>query len=222
MKTPQGFKRTSRAKALDVANDPKATLAHFKLDDLAQFKRGGTFDDHASPDFRDFYVGRDDVHGVLAYLLSHTSRSLYMNMFGYDDDALDATIVHLIEAEHVYTQCSLDRSQAGGVHESKILAAHDDAVRSSFAILTSATGDISHTKGGVCDGKVGWNGSTNWSASGEGTFVQPDGPGGPKYHAQNNTLTVFVSAVEVAEFVAELNEEHSAGLARAARLAKKS
>lgn len=195
-----------------IASNPKATLADFSLDDLAGFKRAQKFDRNASPDFRVFYVGRDDVHGCLKWLLAHCSRSLYFNQFGYDDDELDAIIQELIESEHVYVQGTLDRSQAGGVHEKKILAAWSDAVRASFAIGQSATHQISHTKGGVLDGKVGWEGSTNWSTSGEGAFVQESGPGGRGYKAQNNTLLVYTGQVEVAEFVAELNEEHATAL----------
>jgi hypothetical protein len=38
-------------------------------------------------------VGRDDVHDILFYLLSRArTSSLYVNMFGYDDDALNAKI----------------------------------------------------------------------------------------------------------------------------------
>ena len=38
------------------------------------------------------YVGRDDVHGALEYLLARCSRSLRLNQFGYDDDELDQII----------------------------------------------------------------------------------------------------------------------------------
>jgi hypothetical protein len=61
----------------------------------------------------------------------------------------------------------------------------------------------------VLDGIVGFEGSTNWSASGEGTFVTGQtAPGGPGYVAQNNTLTVFTDADTNARFTAELIAEH--------------
>ena len=49
---------------------PDETLQTFTLDDLAQYTREGAFGPTASPDFRVFYVGRDDVHGVLVHLFS--------------------------------------------------------------------------------------------------------------------------------------------------------
>jgi hypothetical protein len=197
--------------ALEAVQDPKATLNSFTLEDLAQFTREGSFPTGDSPDFRVLYVGRDDVHGALAYLLARCSRSLRMNMFGYDDDELDQIIRHLIESEHVYVQGTLDKSQAGGVHEKKILAGWTEQVRNSFAIGQSATHQISHTKGGVIDGLVAWEGSTNWSSSGEGTIVAADGSNTGR-KAQNNTLSIYLHPVEIAKFTAELDEEHTTAL----------
>lgn len=198
------------------AADPTATLATFTLDELAGYTREGAFDPTDSTDYREFYVGRDDVHGVLLHLLSRTSASLKMNMFGYDDDELDAVIRGLITNEHVFVQGTLDRSQAGGVHEKKILAGWSDEMRNSFAIGQSATHQISHTKGGVCDSKVAWTGSTNWSASGEGTGIVlgADAKQNTGFKAQNNTLTVHVNPVRVATFSERLDEEHATALAQ--------
>ena len=201
---------------LEAAADPAATLQAFSLDDLASYTREGSFGPGDSTDFRVFYVGRDDVHGVLKHLLARCSRSLKMNMFGYDDDDLDEIIRGLVDSAHVYVQGTLDKSQSGGVHEKKILAGWDQAMRSSFAIGTSATHQISHTKGGVLDGVVAWEGSTNWSASGEGTIVAVDGSNvGRK--AQNNTLAVYVNPVEVQKFSVELDEEHAVVLQQLAK-----
>lgn len=191
--------------------DPTQTLQTFHLDDLALYKRARRFDPRDSPDFRNFYVGRDDVHGVLKYLLVRTTLSIKLNMFGYDDEELDAIIQAQLRNQHVYTQGTLDSSQAAGAHEKKIIAAWDDAVRASFAIGESATHQITHTKGFVLDGLVGMNGSTNWSASGEGTLPE-DLPQGQKYKAQNNTITIFTNPVEVHEFSIELDEEHTTAL----------
>lgn len=199
--------------SLAIAQDPTQTLTTFSLGALVQFKREKAFDPNDSQDFRVFYVGRDDVHGVLRYLLARCSRSLYFNQFGYDDDELDAIIKHLIESDHVFVQGTLDSSQFGGVHEKKIAAAWSAAVRASFAVGRSATGQISHTKGGVLDGKVAFEGSTNWSGSGEGTIVAADGSDTGR-KSQNNTLVVYTNPVEVALFTAELNEEHAVALAQ--------
>jgi hypothetical protein len=49
------------------------SLQRFTLEDLAPFTKEGTFSNGASRDFHLFYVGRDDVHGILKYLLSRAS-----------------------------------------------------------------------------------------------------------------------------------------------------
>ncbi len=186
-------------------------LQNFKLDELAPFTREGEFAGDDSPDFRAFYVGRDDVHEILVHLLSLCSISLKLNMFGYDDDELDAIIQKLVHDPHTYVQGTLDRSQAGGVHEKKILAGWDEAVRASFAIGTSSTHQISHTKGGVIDGTVGFEGSTNWSASGEGAGIVlgKEAKQAPGFKAQNNTLLVYTNPPEIIKFSAELDDEHT-------------
>jgi hypothetical protein len=188
----------------------------FTLDDLAQFTRERSFDPKDSPDFRVLYVGRDDVHGALKYVLSRCSRSLKMNMFGYDDDELNAIITGLVDNEHVFVQGTLDKSQSGGVHEKKILAGWDPAVRASFAIGQSATHQISHTKGGVIDGVLAWEGSTNWSGSGEGTITAPDGSDTGR-KAQNNTCAFYVNPIEITKFSTELDEEHAIALQQMAK-----
>jgi hypothetical protein len=193
--------------------DSKPNLQTFTLAELAQFTKEGVYASHASLDFHLFYVGRDDVHGVLDYLLSRISISVYLNMFGYDDEALNALVMNAAEDPSVTTVITLDKSQSGGVHEKLILAsdvAKDPmAFNTHFAIGQSATHQITHTKGGVLDAKVGFEGSTNWSTSGEGTFVTGQTkPGGAGYVAQNNTLGVFTDPDNMARFTAELVAEH--------------
>jgi hypothetical protein len=190
------------------------TLQTFHLDDLASFTAEGAFGPNASPDLRGFYVGRDDVHGVLAYLLSRVSLSLKINMFGYDDDALAAILTGLVENPEVVTQVTLDKSQSGGVHEKKILASQAAAdpagFAADFAIGESETHQISHTKGGVLDGIVGFEGSTNWSASGEGVGIGLHGAANAaRFVAQNNTLWVTTNPYEIAKFSARLDYEHA-------------
>ncbi|HJY97440.1 MAG TPA: hypothetical protein VJ371_21025 [Streptosporangiaceae bacterium] len=48
------------------AASSRPTLQTFTLDDLAVYTAEQAFGPTASPDFRVFYVGRDDVHGVTA------------------------------------------------------------------------------------------------------------------------------------------------------------
>jgi hypothetical protein len=124
---------------------------------------------------------------------------------------------------NIAVQGTLDRSQAGGVHERAILAldvANNPDFYNSFAVGTSATHQISHTKGGVLVAQgLGFEGSTNWSSSGEGTGVslapldltKPPAPG---YAAQNNTLLVSANPVFNARFAARLDAEHLIALAQ--------
>lgn len=179
------------------------SLVNFRLDDLAPFTKEQVAGYDDSADFRVYYAGRDDVHGILLYLLNRCTRSLRFNMFGYDDDELNGVIVRKIKDENVYVQGTLDRGQAGGLHEKQILAGWDQQVRNSFVIEESPTGQIAHTKGGVIDGLVAFEGSTNWSASGEG--INPA-------KAQNNTLSVYVHPFQIARFTDELDYEHTNGL----------
>ena len=193
---------------------PKAvpSLQTFSLADLQSFTKEGTYSTNASRDFHLFYVGRDDVHSILLYLLSRVTTSLYLNMFGYDDEDLNDQCMRCAEDVTITTVVTLDKSQAGSVHEKRILgsdvARNPSAFNSHFAIGQSATHQITHTKGGVLDGRIGFEGSTNWSASGEGTFVVKGTPGGANYKAQNNTLAVFTDPDTICRFTAELIAEH--------------
>lgn len=166
-----------------------------------------------------FFVGRDDVHGILKYLINLEQLTFKMNMFGYDDDELNALIMSKIKDPNVHVQISLDKSQAGGVHEKKLILADQttDPVdfSNSFVILQSATHQISHTKGGVLLGQgIYFEGSTNWSNSGEGTGVslKPGTNSIKGFKAQNNTLFISVNPVGLNRFCAQLDSEHHIGL----------
>ena len=197
------------------------TLQTFDLSHLAQYTKENSYSPNASADFHLFYVGRDNVHEVLKHVLSRVTVSLYLNMFGYDDDELNDIVMKIVHDPSIACLITLDKSQAGGVHERRLLesdAANDpDAFSTHFVTGQSATHQISHTKGFVADGKVGAEGSTNWSTSGEGTFVVKGQAGGVGYKAQNNTQSVFTDPDAVARFQAELLMEH----ASARRAAKK-
>ena len=190
------------------------TLQTFDLGDLAQYTREKSFSPGASNTWHLFYVGRDDVHLILKHVLSRVSVSLYLNMFGWDDEELNDIVMDKIHDPAITCVITLDKSQAGGVHEKRLLAsdAAKDPVGFSthFVLGQSATHQISHTKGFVADGKVGGEGSTNWSTSGEGTFVVAGKPGGVGYKAQNNTQTIFTDQDAISRFQAELLAEHLA------------
>ncbi|SDH08651.1 PLD-like domain-containing protein [Paraburkholderia phenazinium] len=190
------------------------TLHTFDLTDLAEYTKEGSYSPNASKDFHMFYVGRDDVHNILKHVLSRVTVSLYLNMFGFDDEELNDVLMKIVHDRSITCVITLDKSQAGGVHEKRLLesdAAKDPVGFSTHFVLgQSATHQISHTKGFVADGKVGAEGSTNWSASGEGTFVVKGAAGGVGYRAQNNTQSVFTDPDAVARFQAELLAEHMA------------
>ncbi len=196
-------------------------LHSFGLDDLAPYTSEKAFPASASRDFRLFFVGRDDVHRILRHVLSRVQSSLYLNMFGYDDDELNNVVMDIVHDPRITCLITLDKSQSGGVHEKRLLesdAAQDpEGYRTHFVIGQSATHQISHTKGFVADGLVGAEGSTNWSASGEGTFVVKGRAGGKGYKAQNNTQTIFTDSYAVQRFQSQLIAEHVAAQARVNR-----
>lgn len=219
-----GAVRVKQTALVNAVDDTKQNLQDFDLPDLQQFTREGVYSNTASKDFHLFYVGRDNVHEILKYVLSRASVSLFINMFGYDDDELNDILMAKVLDPAVTMLITLDKSQAGGKHEKALIEAdrkHNlSAFNTHFAIGESGTHQISHTKGFVADGKLGGEGSTNWSDPGEGTFVNgtwhvagPGTPGGPVkpgkgYKAQNNTQTIFTDPDTVNRFQTELIAEH--------------
>jgi phosphatidylserine/phosphatidylglycerophosphate/cardiolipin synthase-like enzyme len=136
---------------------------------------------------------------VLTSLLASTQKSIVLNMYGYDDDELNDIIMSKLNDEHIYVQMSLDKSQAGGVHERELLAKWShDLIGNSIAIGESTRGAISHMKIVVVDGVYTVRGSTNWSLAGE--------------QKQDNELTLHNNAVIAAETRAELDRNHDAML----------
>lgn len=193
---------------------PSESLQTFSLFDLQQYTLEKSYATNASKDFHLFYVGRDDVHDILKHILSRCSISLYLNMFGFDDDELNSILMAKALDPNITMVITLDSSQAGGVHEKALLDADKAnnlaAFNTHFVVGSSATNQISHTKGFVADGKVGAEGSTNWSSSGEGTFIVVGKAGGPGYKAQNNTQSIFTDNDTLSRFTAELIAEHLA------------
>jgi hypothetical protein len=213
----------------NVSGDSTQSLQTFNLLDLEQFTLEKKYSNTASKDFHLFYVGRDNVHEILKYVLSRVRVSLYLNMFGFDDDELNQILMEKVKDPNVTMLITLDQSQAGGKHEAALLDADKKedltAFNTHFVIGQSRTHQISHTKGFVADGHVGAEGSTNWSASGEGTFttgMQTADAGtsgmlvkgtfmtGKNYKAQNNTQSIFTDPDTVARFTSELIAEHMA------------
>lgn len=211
---PAAVKATSSANAIA---DKTQSLQTFDLLELAQYTPENSYANNASKDFHLFYVGRDDVHDILKHVLSRVRVSLYLNMFGYDDDELNQIIMQKVMDPSVTVLITLDKSQSNGVHEKNLIALDQQKglaqFNSHFVVGTSETNQISHTKGFVADGRVGGEGSTNWSNSGEGTFVNgtfyvKGRPQGSGYKAQNNTQSIFVDQDTLNRFQAELILEH--------------
>ena len=166
-----------------------------------------------------FFVGRDDVHGILLELITSETLGFKMNMFGYDDQDLNDAILALFKIPSIHVQISLDKSQAGGVHERSILEADkaNPDFANSFCIVESATHQISHTKGGVLAAQgIYFEGSTNWSSAGEvtGISLKSNVANPPGFRAQNNTLLVSANPVNRIRFATQLDVEHNIGLSQ--------
>jgi phosphatidylserine/phosphatidylglycerophosphate/cardiolipin synthase-like enzyme len=168
----------------------------FDWDGLHQYKAEKRFLDGYPPDQRSFFSPRDSIHPMLAGLLASAQHSLVLNMYGYDDDELDTIIRAKLDTEHVYVQMSLDKSQAGGVHEKALLAKWSNTeFGNSIAVGTSSAHHaISHLKVLIVDGVYTVTGSTNWSISGESE--------------QDNQLTLNRNAVLASELRAVLDLNH--------------
>lgn len=90
-------------------------------------------------------------------------------------------------------------------------------------ILQSATHQISHTKGGVFASLgIYFEGSTNWSSSGEGAGIslKSDVKNPAGFKAQNNTLMVSTNSVNFRRFQVQLDLEHQVGLAQVKKRAE--
>jgi phosphatidylserine/phosphatidylglycerophosphate/cardiolipin synthase-like enzyme len=170
--------------------------AKFVWDDLAQYKAEKRFLDGYPPDQRSFFSPRDSLRPMLASLLASAQHSIVLNMYGYDDDELDAIIREKLHSRHLYVQMSLDKSQAGGKHEKALLENwSNEEFGNSIAIGTSEVKHaISHLKVLIVDGVYAVTGSTNWSVSGESE--------------QDNQLTLSRNAVLAAELRAVLDMNH--------------
>lgn len=200
------------AAGIQPTDDPRLAV-------LGQFTPEGTL----TPGYGQHYlfmVGRDDVHGILHYLLTHETLGFDFNQYGYDDAQLNDDIMAMLRNPGIVVQGTLDKSQAGGVAERKLVAmdeANDPTFGNSIVIGNSATHQISHTKGGVLVGQgLAFEGSTNWSVSGEGEGIslkadvmQPKG-----FKAQNNTLLVSTNPVLIARFRTQLAIEHRIAVAQ--------
>lgn len=148
---------------------------------------------------RTFYSPIDNVHGALKAVIESATQSVILSMYGFDDDELAGLIAGHLDNPRMYCQISLDRSQAGGVHEKALLAKYRAQFESnSVAIGNSEKGAIAHRKMLIVDGIWTVTGSTNWSLSGE--------------TKQDNEATITYDATVAAEARHILDLSHSAML----------
>src|SRR5947209_3480788 len=143
---------------------------------------------------RTFFSPVDDVHGALKYLLGAATPSLLIAVYGFDDYELADIIMSKLKDPTILVQLTLDASQAGGVHERKLLA-RENYPASSIAIGNSEHGRIMHDKLAIVDGIFVVTGSTNWSDAGE--------------RLQSNQMTVISDAYVAAETTARIGATHA-------------
>lgn len=149
---------------------------------------------------RTFYSPVDDVHGALKAVIGAAQHSIVVAMYGFDDDELAALLDTALKDPTMYVQITLDKSQAGGVHERALLAKYaHEMTGNSVAIGNSEKGAIMHRKMVIVDGLWRLSGSTNWSTSGE--------------TQQDNELTVVRDAMVCAEARTILDIAHDHMLA---------
>ena len=144
-KAPAVRKKTTKVSASNVIDDPAQSLQTFDLLDLQQYTQEKVYSTTASKDFHLFYVGRDDVHNILKYVLSRVSVSLYLNMFGYDDHELNYILMKIVMDPTITMLVTLDKSQASGKHEKALLDAdksHDLAACRTEALRLNAESDF--------------------------------------------------------------------------------
>jgi hypothetical protein len=205
-----------------VSTDPTRCEFGLELQDLTQFTRGEGFPSDYPAGIRILLSPRHDGHAALAYILESAQTSLVGGMYGWDDDTLAPIYVAKAQQPNFLAMLSLDRSQAGGVHERDILSKMhadtpgtsvaigdvSDAVMRTVAVGTSSVKSaISHLKQWVVDGRYVLDGSMNESTSGE--------------EWQNNSLVVIDDRTVAAQVQANLLLVHTEMLKQmAARAAK--
>jgi phosphatidylserine/phosphatidylglycerophosphate/cardiolipin synthase-like enzyme len=168
---------------------------------LDKHKAAGKVPVDYPPNRRTFFSPVDQVHAALVDLITSAESSLVVALYGFDDEELANAIHAKLADPSVFVALTLDSSQAGGVHERKILAA-ESYPASIIAVGRSELGQIMHLKSGVIDGIDTFTGSTNWSTSGEAK--------------QDNELTITRDHAVAAELRARIDAIHAHMISAAA------
>lgn len=146
-----------------------------------------------------FFSPRDPgVHEAILRVIQSASHRVVVNMYGYDDDEVDAALRGKAADPEITFWMNLDKSQAGGKHEKALLEPWATAVGTSIAVGQSIKHAISHLKVCVVDGLYVISGSTNWSLSGE--------------QKQDNELTISRDALKAVRFESVMLLNHAAML----------
>ena len=173
-------------------------MADFVWENRHSYRTGGAPFPVGYPDDTATYFSPEDgvgIHQLLVDIVNSASQSLVLNMYGYDDNDIDSALFIKANDPGILFQMSLDKSQAGGVHEKALLAHwYDNNMGSSIAVGNSAKHAISHLKVLIVDSLWVVSGSTNWSMSGE--------------QAQDNQLTVSQNPVLAAQYRTILDINH--------------
>ena len=155
-----------------------------------------------NPDEYVLFSPRDPgVHQAIVDVVTSAGHSVVANHYGFDDDEISGILLEKSADPEIAFILNLDKSQAGGVHEKKLLAAWQTHVGTSVAVGTSIKHAISHLKVTVVDGLYVVSGSTNLSLSGE--------------QKQDNELRITRDPLMAARYSAVIMLNHAAMLAAA-------
>ena len=147
----------------------KSTSSAFSLDWAGLADCAATPFPHGwDPDEYVFFSPRDPgVHSAILQVVQSAGHSILANHYGFDDDEISNAMLAKAADSDIAFLLNLDSSQAGGIHEKKLLAVWQSYVGTSVAVGRSLKKAISHLKVTVVDGLYVVSGSTNLSTSGE-------------------------------------------------------
>ena len=154
-----------------------------------------------NPDEYVLFSPRDTgVHQAIIDIVTSASHRLLGNHYGFDDDQVSDVMLEKAADPNIFFLLNLDSSQAGGVHEKKILANWAKYEGATVAVGRSIHAAISHLKVTVVDGLYVISGSTNLSTSGESM--------------QDNELRITRNALMASRYESILLLNHTAMLSQ--------